>query len=137
MVYYNLNSYNETMLMVGLIKWWYTDGLRSRYRSLDHWLLRTVDFFSLSLLIKTLFNPFRQISASMLPPSVPITTRFQSAGDRMFSRFFGFTIRTIMLVVGSVVIFAQIVFSIVLLIFWFIMPLSIVLGSMMTVLEVI
>ncbi len=28
------------------------------------WVLRTADFFSVGLLLKTLFNPFRQISAA-------------------------------------------------------------------------
>lgn len=137
MVYYNLNSYNEAMLMVGLIKWWYTDGLSSRYKALDHWLLVTVDFFSLSLLIKTLFNPFRQISASMIPANAPIAARFQSAGDRLFSRFFGFSIRMITLGVGSLFILLQILTSIIILIFWIMMPLSIVLGSIMTVVGVL
>ena len=51
------------MFIVGLLGWWYGAGWRERARMIIERLAKAYDFFSLDLLIKTLFAPFRQISA--------------------------------------------------------------------------
>lgn len=137
MVYYSLRVYNKTMLMVGMFKWWYSEGLRSQVFVLQQWMVRTIDFFSLTLLLKTLFNPFRQISASMLPPSVPLEVKLKSAGDRLFSRFFGFAIRSIMIIIGALVIALQFMFSVFTMFAWVLIPFSLVFGVAVTVMALV
>lgn len=132
MVYYSLNRYNESMLMVGIIRWWYGDGLKQRIAQIEKWLSTTADMFSISLLLKTLFDPFRQISAAMLPASTPVDVRLRSFGDRLFSRFFGFGIRSLMIIIGSIIIGLQSIFSILLIILWLVAPMSAVIGLVIT-----
>ena len=56
--------YNINMFLVGIFQWWYGNGLLQYIRQSFLGVLRTADFFSVGLLLKTLFNPFRQISAA-------------------------------------------------------------------------
>jgi len=51
------------MFVVGLISWWYSVGWRRMVASVWGSVERLYDTFSLGLLLKTLFAPWRQISA--------------------------------------------------------------------------
>jgi hypothetical protein len=51
------------MLVVGFLQWWYTRGWMGFAQGLLDKIRSLADFFSLGLLLRTLFYPFRQISA--------------------------------------------------------------------------
>lgn len=94
-------------------------------------ILRTADFFSLGLLLKTLFNPFRQISAADVNGPLPVQLR--AWADRQFSRAIGGVIRTIMLGVGMVVITLRAVWTLVSIIGWTLLPFTPVVGVVLWV----
>ena len=51
------------MLIVGFLQWWYSIGWMDFALKLVDRLKNLADFFSLGLLVRTFFSPFRQISA--------------------------------------------------------------------------
>lgn len=88
-----------------------------------------LDYFSIDLLIRTLFAPFRQISAGSV--SGPIGEQLRAWADRTISRVIGFIVRTIVIVVGCLAIIAQTVLSLVYAFLWLTMPLLPIVGLAM------
>ena len=80
-----------------------------RIRITKERLAASADYFSIGLLITTLFAPFRQISASRVDG--PIADRMRAFADRLISRLVGSIVRLAMVFSGAVVMFLQIVFG--------------------------
>lgn len=108
------------MFFVGVVRWWYTDGWRQRAGLTREGLARTLDFFSISLLAKTLFAPFRQISAG--GASGPIGVRLQAFFDKLISRCIGAFMRTILIFIGLLSIVLQVFWGGIVLLVWLILP---------------
>jgi len=121
MVYYNVSGYNSNMFLVGLLSWWYSDGLIDRVRMMRDRLLSSADFFSVSLLISTLFSPFRQISADSA--AVSLGDHMHAFFDKLLSRIIGSIVRIFMIIFGVVTMLLQIIFGVVILTSWLIVPL--------------
>lgn len=109
------------MLALALFSWWYTTawkGVASRLmQRLDH----TLGFFSVGLLFRTLFDPFRQIAAGQVRGG--IDAKFRAFADRTFSRFIGAFMRTLFILIGLVSALGIFVFGIVQMIVWPLIPL--------------
>ena len=88
------------MFLVGIFQWWYGTGWLRHVRRSYAGVLRTANTFSLSLLLKTLFSPFKQISAANVGGSPPV--QFQAFLDKTFSRAVGAFIRTFTVLFGTV-----------------------------------
>jgi hypothetical protein len=126
MVYYSLNSYNEAMFLVGILSWWYGDGWRQRYNLIISRLARISDYFSIGLLLSTLFAPYKQISASGVKG--PIGVQLRAFIDRLISRFVGLFMRLFMVIFGLIAIIFQTIAGSILLLFWPLIPVFPVLG---------
>lgn len=107
--------------MVGFLYWWYTRGWANFVRGLLNKLRGMVDFFSLGLLLKTFFAPFRQISAYQ-SDNASIQQRFQEFFDKLISRAVGAVVRFLIIICGIVAITAMIIFGVVVSVIWPIMP---------------
>ena len=114
------------LLVTELLKWWYTAGLRQRLKKTSVRLDGTIDYFSMDLLLKTLFSPFRQISAGKVDGSLEVKMR--ALIDRVFSRLIGAFIRLLLLVVGGVTIALQVILALVVILLWLLVPLLPVAG---------
>lgn len=119
------------LLVVELLRWWYTDGLRQRVRQIANQLGGTIDYFSMDLLLKTLFSPFRQISAGSVDG--PLEVKLRALVDKLFSRVIGAFIRLILLVIGIVSILLLTVIGGLLLIMWVLVPLLPIIGLVLSV----
>lgn len=84
------------------------------------------DTFSIGLLLKTLFNPFKQISAADVKGGFPV--QFQAFLDRLFSRAVGSVIRTFTIIIGLVAITVRALWMFFSVIIWALLPLTPVLG---------
>ncbi len=84
-------------------------------------LAGTMDYFSIDLLLRTLFSPFRQISAGSVQGS--LSAQMQALGDKIISRMIGMMIRLVMIFIGSVTILLQVVIGSVVLALWAVVPL--------------
>jgi hypothetical protein len=114
------------MLFVSLLRWWYGDGWRKRAKMVSARLDSVIDYFSIDLLIKTLFSPFRQISAGKVDG--PLGVQFRAFADRLISRVIGAMIRLLLLLIGLIVIATQAVLGIVVLLGWAFVPLLPIIG---------
>ncbi len=74
------------------------------------------EFFSLRILLKTLFHPWRQIVNRPVRDS-SLKARFDSMVDNLVSRVVGFMVRIMTIIAGGIVIVLVVVASV----FWFIM----------------
>lgn len=114
------------MFLVGILSWWYGDGWKQRAGLIRERLARTLDFFSISLLLQTLFSPFRQISAGKM--TGPIGVQMRAFFDRLISRVIGVIVRLFMIVVGIIIIALHVTWGLVVLASWALVPLLPVAG---------
>lgn len=108
------------MILVEMFSWWYSAGITAFFAKLKHFFLVTSDFFSINILLKTLFNPYRQIVGRATNSSP--AGMFQALIDTLVSRFIGFLIRSITLIIGCIVLVLQILASILAFIVWLMLP---------------
>lgn len=117
------------MFLVGIFQWWYGSGWLRHIKRSYVGVLRTIDFFSITLLLKTLFNPFKQISASDTGNNLP--AQFQAFLDRSFSRMVGATIRTLTIAIAVAVIGLRLLWVLCSIVIWSILPFLPILGAVM------
>ena len=117
------------MFIIGMLSWWYGAGWRQRVVMLRERLARTVDYFSIDLLAKTLFAPFRQISAGRV--NGPLGVKMQAFFDRLISRMIGMMIRSTMIVMGVGTIIIHSVLGLITVIMWASIPLLPLVGVLM------
>lgn len=131
LLYLTYQWYNMFMLLVlGLLRWWYTDGWRQRVKLVANRLDGTIDYFSIDLLLKTLFAPYRQISAGRVDG--PLEVQLRALIDKLFSRVIGAFIRVIILIIGGITIAAHVVIGLFILLGWVLMPVFPVAGIVLT-----
>ena len=88
-------------------------------------------------LFRTLFKPFRQISAESASANSSIDLKFQMFLDRLISRTVGFFSRLILILVGVILMICGGVLGLVLIVLWPIIPLLPIGGILLTILGVI
>lgn len=119
------------MLLLGLVQWWYGDGWRERARIVNGQLAGTMDYFSIELLLKTLFSPFRQISAGKVDG--PLGVKMRAVADKLISRMIGALVRLVILCIGVVTIALQAIIGIIVLLGWAAVPVLPVVGLVLMV----
>ena len=119
-----------------MLSWWYSSGwgvflgkIRSGFSSIT-------DFFSMSSLLRTLFKPYRQISAATASANSSLDLKFHMFIDRLISRLVGFFSRLILLIAGLIIIVIGGAISIILIIVWPFIPLLPVAGIVLSMLGV-
>src|ERR1700757_4461304 len=118
------------LLVMSLLSWWYSDGWRQRAQLVMVRLDGTIDYFSIDLLVRTLFAPFRQISAGKVDG--PLSVQLRAVVDKLFSRVIGAIVRTIILIIGGLITGIQGILGIVILIGWGLVPLIPVIAVILT-----
>jgi hypothetical protein len=108
------------MFIVGLFSWWYGAGWRQRVSFASERLASVYDYFSIDLLLRTMFSPFRQISAGSVKG--PIGVQVRAWMDQLISRTIGFFVRTLIIMVGSITLFLLACLQVVLVILWGVVP---------------
>ncbi len=114
------------MFLVGLLQWWYGRGWHSQLREAGRRLSAIADFFSVGQLAGTLFDPFRQISASH--PQGSVGDALRGFFDTTISRAIGFVVRLFTILAGLICLAFQGLIEGVILIVWPLIPLFPVVG---------
>ncbi len=114
------------MFIVGILSWWYGAGWKQRFTVLRERISSTADYFSIDLLLRTLFSPYRQISAGRVQGSLNIQMR--AFFDRLLSRVIGAIVRSMMIVIGVAGILFYSVIGFILVVLWGVVPLVPVAG---------
>jgi len=118
------------MYIFSMLSWWYSGGLRTQFRLQLERLGATLDYFSISLLLRTLFSPYKQISAGRVRGPLPVQLR--AFTDRLFSRVIGAVLRSFVIVIGIVWVVLQSILAAVALIGWLLLPVFPIAGVVAT-----
>ena len=124
------------MAITEMFMWWYSQGWSVFIHKIRHFLTDITDFFSMSSLIRTLFQPFRQISAESASSDSSLDLRFQMFIDRLVSRIVGFFTRLVLLLVGCIIIIIGSVVCLTLIILWPFIPFLPIAGIALSVIGV-
>jgi len=104
------------MIIVNLLGWWYLEGWREFGQTLIEKMRGALSFFSIGALIRTLFAPFRQISANESGAALQVFL------DRLISRLVGAVVRILLMIVGIIIFVIEAVLSVVLMVIWPLIP---------------
>lgn len=115
------------MFIVGLLGWWYGSGWKKVGVILMQKAVTSEDYFSIDLLLKTLFSPFRQISADSGRGGT-LGDKMRAAFDKLFSRAIGAVIRLILVLVGCLWLLVNIVIDLIIMLLWPLLPVLPVIG---------
>jgi hypothetical protein len=111
------------MLGVSFLQWWYTRGWGIYFRGFRERMSNTADFFSIGLLLRTLFQPFRQISANETGERGGLEGALVAFFDRLLSRVIGFLVRVGLIITGVIAMTISFVLGSALAIIWPCVPL--------------
>ena len=122
------------MLFISLFKWWYGAGWVLQAKALSVRLDGLIDYFSMDLLAKTLFAPFRQDGVGRVDG--PLEVKLRAFLDKLISRILGAIIRTTILLIGMVTIALFVAASAIILALWFVIPLAPIAGLALAIMGV-
>ncbi len=108
------------MLILDFLSWWYGRGLVKLWQRLEIRLLRLVDYFSISILLKTLFQPFKLISNYRTGRD--FASKWSAFVDKTISRMIGLVIRSVTLLTGLISITIALIYFLLSLIAWLVLP---------------
>ncbi|WP_129734746.1 hypothetical protein [Candidatus Nanosyncoccus alces] len=120
------------MAITEMFFWWYSRGWRIFITKAHAFLSSVTDFFSMDSLIRTLFKPYRQISAASASSTASLDIKFHMFIDRLVSRFIGFISRLVLLLAGTFIIIIGSVFSLIFIILWPLIPLLPIVGIILS-----
>lgn len=118
------------MVIVELLQWWYGAGWKQQLITIGNRIAGVYDYYSIDLLLRSLFAPFRQISAAKVEGSLEM--RWRAFVDRLVSRTIGTIMRSILIVIGIISIFGIVVIGGILLLLWAFVPLAPIIGIVLT-----
>jgi hypothetical protein len=110
------------MLVLSFFSWWYGLGWIQVAKSFRTRLTGTLESFSVTQLMRTLFSPWRRI---ITYPGASLADRMRAWGDNLFSRVMGFIVRLFVLVGALVAVVVIAIFSLLAIIIWPLLPLAI------------
>lgn len=119
--------YNELMFPLSLFSWWYGAGWRDQAKLCGARLSRVSDRFSIALLLRSLFSPFRQISAEGTR-SAGLDAKVRAWLDKLISRCIGAMVRSAIIVVGGLWLFVEFIIGLLRLVVWPALPFFPVIG---------
>lgn len=114
------------MFLASLFSWWYTGGWRDQARLISARFVRASDYFSIGLLLRSLFDPFRQTFADGGGPS--FDAKLRAWADKTISRGIGAMVRTAIIIVGTLALLFECVIGVLRLIAWPLLPLLPIIG---------
>lgn len=122
------------MLIISLFQWWYGVGVKEFIGRLHLQLVKLTDFFSVGLLLKTLFTPFRLIDANP-DYGEGLDAKMRAGVDKLVACLIGGMIRTTVVIIGILSLIIMLVINFGRLILWLAMPLLPAVGAVLLALE--
>lgn len=119
------------MVIISLLSWWYSEGWLEQISLTKRSFIKLADKFSIGMLLRTLFAPFRQISVG---EQAGKTASLASViADKLISRLVGSVMRLAMVFVGTLTLIIYAIISVLRLAGWPLLPLAPVLGLILMV----
>ena len=114
------------MFPISLLSWWYTTGWSDQAKLISNRFAKVNDFFSIGLLLKSLFAPFRQTFADGGGPS--FDAKLRAWADRTISRGIGAMVRSVIIVIGVCALIGEGIIAIARLTVWPLLPIAPIIG---------
>lgn len=108
------------MLFIGFVTWWYGPGWKRWVISLQTRLSDIYQSFSVPLLLRTLFTPWRRI---VTPPGRSLSERLRAVIDNTVSRFVGLGVRMIVVATAFALMLLWLIVGLFELVIWPLLPL--------------
>jgi hypothetical protein len=121
------------MFIVGILSWWYGAGLLTRILIVRNMIESIIDYFSINLLFRTIFSPFKQISASSVSGSVGVM--LHAFFDRLFSRCVGAVVRLTLIIVGIAGISIVAILGVIIIFLWMVVPVAPIIGIILNLID--
>ncbi len=109
------------MLIASFFSWWYGAGFVKQISMIKAKLSQLADFFSIGLLLKTLFQPFRMLDANSNVKG-SLEAKIQALVGKLVSRLIGAFMRSLVMLVGIIALTGRLVMGILQVVFWLLMP---------------
>jgi hypothetical protein len=109
------------MLMLEYVRWWYGRGWAGATKRAEHNMSLLADMFSVSILLRTLFAPWKRIISY---PGAGLDAHLRAFLDNLVSRFIGFFVRVIVLFVAGILFVVIGILSVLQIILWPVVPLA-------------
>jgi len=110
-------------MLFSFFAWWYGPGLLAAVNDIPKRTLGVVHSFSVTILLKTLFAPWRRITTI---PGAGLDAKFHALIDNAMSRLVGFTVRIIVLLTALFMACFTAVFFTAVALAWPLMPAAVV-----------
>lgn len=117
------------MVIISLFSWWYTTGWMALIQKGSRRVESVLKFFSVPLLLTSLFAPFRQISAGRV--NGPLGVQLRAWGDRLFSRFIGAFVRSFLIIIGLLIVSLASAMVLIAALIWPFLPAAPIIGLLM------
>lgn len=108
------------MLVMAFLQWWYGPGWRDAGVRLAATMRTTYLSFSVPILFKTLFAPWKRITS---PPGGSLEQKFRTFVDNTVSRTVGFAVRLIAIIAAGALLAFYAIFGGLALLLWPAIPL--------------
>lgn len=119
--------YNNLMLFLSMFGWWYSTGWWWVISNAKTRLINVQRMFSVSILLRTLFAPWKQI-VGMPNRNQSLDAKFRMKLDNLISRLVGFVVRTLTLLAALVSFVFVLMIEIIFILLWPLLPLSIIIS---------
>lgn len=106
-----------------MLRWWYGPGWTGALKRVASWTRGVENAFSVSLLVQTLFSPWRRIVSVA---QRGLDAKMHAAMDNLVSRAVGFFIRLFVLLAAGVAMLGALVAGVVMAVAWPFLPLLVV-----------
>ena len=103
-----------------MLRWWYITGWVQAARRVGSWTVGVEHLFSLSLLLRTLFSPWRRIVSVA---GRGLDAKMHAMLDNLVSRCIGFVIRLFVILAAGVSMLAVFVAGVCMFVLWPLLPL--------------
>ena len=125
------------MAIAEMFLWWYSHGWGVFAGKIKNFFVSIADLFSMDSLVRTLFKPYRQISAETANANSSLDLKFHMFLDRLISRIVGFFSRLILLLVCIILMICGGICGLALIVVWPIIPFLPIVGIVLTVIGVV
>jgi len=110
-------------MFLELLVWWYGTGWLDIARRIGRRVVGIMQLFSVSILISTLFSPWKRIVS---PPGRSFDQKIRGAVDNLVSRAVGFFVRSLVLLSATIFTTIAAIIGFVMVMLWPILPVAIV-----------
>ena len=107
-------------MLIEFFRWWYGSGWLKAFNKTIDWTNEVRYDFSISILLRTLFSPWRQIISV---PGKSLDAKLRAMVDNFVSRIVGFFVRLMVLITASLMYICAAIAGFVLAVIWPFIPL--------------